>query len=192
MKEPHRKGQASHSGPESCDGLRKESGEALTGESAGRAIELRNHESGTPTLLSEAEGYTTGGIRGEPHEGPAQSKTLSMRGHFLHGNRDTPAAPDDGVTAGRSVKAINHKTDAHAAGESHGCIVPEKLPNKGGSETPPEAMEGRHPTKRNAPQTATHGTLSPDCVPSGLGRVRKAASLTFAFTPTTQGKNRMR
>ena len=53
MKEPHRKGQASHSGPESCDGLRKESGEALTGGIAGRAIELRNLVSGTPVLLPQ-------------------------------------------------------------------------------------------------------------------------------------------
>lgn len=36
MKEPHSEGVASHTGPESCVGVRKDAGEALTGEGTGR------------------------------------------------------------------------------------------------------------------------------------------------------------
>ena len=50
MKQPYKKGVASHLGPESCAGARKDIGEALTGGHAGRAIEPRNQRSGVPTL----------------------------------------------------------------------------------------------------------------------------------------------
>jgi len=42
MKEPHTEGLAPHGGPESCVGVRKDDGDALTGVRAGRAIEPRN------------------------------------------------------------------------------------------------------------------------------------------------------
>ena len=37
MREPHKKGVAHHLGPESCTGVRKDAGEALTGVHAGQA-----------------------------------------------------------------------------------------------------------------------------------------------------------
>ena len=58
MKEPYMKDPASHHNPESCAGLREEMGEALTGESAGRAMELRKHQFRGPILLVEGEGNT--------------------------------------------------------------------------------------------------------------------------------------
>ena len=60
MKEPYIEGLANHDDPESCVGARKDVGEALTGARAGRAIEPRNPQFGVPTLLTEAEGNTTG------------------------------------------------------------------------------------------------------------------------------------
>jgi len=42
MKELYIEGVATHGGPESCVGVRKGVGEALTGVCAGRAIEPRN------------------------------------------------------------------------------------------------------------------------------------------------------
>ena len=50
MKEPYIEGLATHADPESCVGVREEVGEALTGARAGRDIELRNHQTGVPTL----------------------------------------------------------------------------------------------------------------------------------------------
>jgi hypothetical protein len=61
MREPYKKGIASHLGPESCVVSRKVEHEALTGGQAGWAIEPRNgaHFRG-PTLSSLAEGNTMG------------------------------------------------------------------------------------------------------------------------------------
>ena len=90
MKESHRKDLASHPDPESCGGGRKATGEALTMSHAGQPSSCEIMKPGVPTLLSRAEGNTTGGDIGEPSADPAQSKTLRMRGNLLHGNREVP------------------------------------------------------------------------------------------------------
>ena len=61
MKESHRKGLASHPGPESCGCFRKDPAEALTGVHAGEVLSREIRQSGVPTLLCEAEGSTRGG-----------------------------------------------------------------------------------------------------------------------------------
>ena len=38
MREPHKKGVANHFGPESCDWVRKDTGEALTGVHTGQVL----------------------------------------------------------------------------------------------------------------------------------------------------------
>ena len=131
MKESHRKGIANHSGPESCRGGGNSAREALTGENTGREIELRNQESGVPTMLRQAEGNTQGDGQGKTPRDPAESKALRMCGHSLHGNRETPGAPSADGAVGRSEKATNLKSDMHTNGESHGPTVPKKPPNKG-------------------------------------------------------------
>jgi hypothetical protein len=80
MKEPYVEGVAIHDGPESCVGLRKGASEALTGVSAGQAIEPRNQRSGVPTSLTEAEGNIAGGAKREPSADPARSKNQGMHG----------------------------------------------------------------------------------------------------------------
>ena len=66
MREPYKKGVASHLGPESCVVSRKAGHEALTGVQAGRAIEPRNgaYFRG-PTLSSNAEGEMMGVVKRE-------------------------------------------------------------------------------------------------------------------------------
>jgi hypothetical protein len=59
MKEPYVEGVANHNDPESCACPRKGAGEALTGVHTGRVLS-REMQSGAPTLLSEAEGHTSG------------------------------------------------------------------------------------------------------------------------------------
>lgn len=59
MKEPYIEGVANHDDPESCVGARKGSGEALTGARTGWLLSREIKSSGTPTLLTEAEGNTT-------------------------------------------------------------------------------------------------------------------------------------
>ncbi len=173
MKEPYRKGLASHSDPESCVGRSNPASEALTGENTGREIELRNQESGVPTGLHAAEGKTQSGVKGELPRDPAESKALRMCGHSLHGNREAPGAPATDGAAGRPEKVTNHTSGVYAHGESDGPIVPEKPPNKGWAAA--EAVEERGPTKRNVQQTAASGTQRPTNASFGLLRVREAA-----------------
>ena len=66
MKELHRKGLATHPGPESCADSRKAVGEALTGENAGQPLSCEIHTTREPTLLTEAEGNTLSGANSKP------------------------------------------------------------------------------------------------------------------------------
>ena len=58
MKEPYGEGRASHTGPESCAGVRKGAGEALTGAPAGRVSSREIPHFRVPTLSMQAEGHT--------------------------------------------------------------------------------------------------------------------------------------
>ena len=76
MQEPYRQGLASQPGPESCVGLRKEPGEALTGEDADQALSCEINTTRGPTPLTEAEGHTGRDAQGQSRSAQAQSKTL--------------------------------------------------------------------------------------------------------------------
>jgi hypothetical protein len=129
--------------------------------------------SGVPTLLSEAEGHTEDGVNGEPSSGPAQSKTLSMRGNSSHGNREIPSTSLADGAEDRRGKAYGRKPRMHVVGKSDGCVVPKNPPNKG--MRPAEAVEGRRPTEGNsvlASSPQTQSWTGESCV---LYRVRLAA-----------------
>ena len=99
-------------------------------------IELRNHPSGVPTSLTGREGNTMRSASASCVIGPAESKTLGMRGSSMHENREIPAAPLGGnrmPPAGRSGKACGHNPDAYAAGKSDTSVVPVNAGNKAGS-----------------------------------------------------------
>src|ERR1035441_6294372 len=78
------------------------------------------------------------------------------------------------VAAGRLEKAVSRKSSMYAGGESDGCVVPSKCPNKGG-QAPAEGMEGRQPTKENIGQATAPRTQSRISELSDLLGVRKAA-----------------
>ncbi len=105
MEEPYTEGVAIHGDPESCVGVRKGAGEALTGVRAGWAIEPRNQRFGVPTLSNYAEGNIVGSAMRELLADPARSENLCMRGTFMRENREIPrfARHRDRV-AGRSGK----------------------------------------------------------------------------------------
>jgi len=171
MKEPYSEGLASHTDPESCVGAREDTGEALTRAHAGEVLSCEIDQSGTPTLLSEAEGNVGHSDKGELCASPAQSETLSMRGNSLHGNRRVPGVPPPDGRGGRLGKAGSHKPDVHIPGKSDDCIVPRKLPNKGMGDMLAEVVEGRRSTKGNTERTATPRTQSRKSVLSGMQRV---------------------
>lgn len=119
------------------------------------AMELRNHPSGAPTALSGTEGNTIRGASASRVIGPAESKTLRMRGRSMHENREIPAAPAGWhrrPSAGRSGKACGHNPDAHAVGKSDTSVVPVSAGNKarwpggaeghGGTVNPPRDRKG--------------------------------------------------
>jgi hypothetical protein len=183
MKEPYGEGLASRTGPESCVGLRKATGEALTGAHADQPLSSEIKAIGTPTLLTCAEGNIGCDARRESCPSPAESKTLCMRGNSLHGNREIPSVPAADGAAGRSEKVNSRTSDMHADGKSDGPIVPEKLPNNDGANSSAEVVEGRGPTKGNTLQTAVVRTQSRSATSIGLQGVREAGGENCMFTP---------
>lgn len=88
MREPYRKGLATHPDPESCGVAREGGAEALTGARAGRAMEPRNHPFGVPTLYLVTEGNTAAGASASPARAPRGRGNLRMLGNSMHGNRE--------------------------------------------------------------------------------------------------------
>ena len=104
----------------------------------------------------------------------AQSKTPGMHGNSARGNRETPSTPIAQIAAGRLEKALSQKSNMHVGGESDGCVLPSKCPNKSGQPLA-EGMEGRQSTKENIEQAAAPRTQSRIGELSDLLGVRKAA-----------------
>lgn len=177
MKVRYRKGIANHPDPESCGGVREGVVEALTGESAGQPLSREIRQSGTPTLLSEAEGHTDEGATREPSEGPARSKTLSMRRRSLNRNCEISSVPAEQFAAGGSGKAIGRKPDIHAGEKSDACVVPMKGPNNSAAGKPvvAEGLEGRRAAKSNAETFPAPRTQSRTSASTGLDGVREVA-----------------
>ena len=120
-----------------------------------------------------------------------------MHGTSTRENRETLAVPDPKLGVGRSRKVMSHNLDVHAGRESDGCVVPAKCPNKGGSLSPAEGMEGRRPTKENTGQVAACQIQSWGNALAGLHRVREAAKREqsspshLRFDARICGKSRM-
>ena len=154
---------ASDHGPESCAGGGNVAGEALTGGSAGQPLSSEIKRSGVPTVLTRREGNMGCRDRRERRSGPTESKTLSMHGHSMHENRETPAAPASGRQAGRSGKARGRNPDMDAAGESDIGVVPGNVPNKAGS-----GEVGGHGGTGNPPRNRKGGDGNPLPTPNGV------------------------
>src|SRR5262245_17902614 len=151
MKEPYGEGVANHTGPESCIGGRKAADEALTGENAGEVLSSEITLTGMPTPCERREGHTHGDVNRESSEDPAESKTLRMRGHSMHGNREIPSLFADDDAADRPEKVISRTSGVHGEGKSDSRIVPKNQSNKGQG-GPAETGEGRRLAKGNSQQ----------------------------------------
>ena len=103
MKELYIEGVANHDGPESCVGVRKDGGEALTGVRAGRAIEPRNHRiRGADAVDRSGRQHRRPRYR-EPPADPARSKNPGMHGISMRENREIPRSPVGSIT-GRAAQ----------------------------------------------------------------------------------------
>jgi len=111
---------------------------------------------------------------GEAINDPAESKTLSMRGNSLHGNREVSRVPDGG-SQGRLGKAEANEPSMNAREKSHRSVVPEKRPNEPGEELGEEGVEGRGLAKGNTGEATAPRTQGREDASSGLDRVREAA-----------------
>ena len=78
-------------------------------------------------------------------------------------------------SVGRLEKVMNHNSNTNVGRESDGRVTPAKCPNKGGSLSPAEGMEGRRPTKENTGQASASQMQSWGNALDGLQRVREAA-----------------
>jgi hypothetical protein len=131
MKELCRKGVASHPDAE--------------GGSVGRVLSCEIIATGVPASFCMAEG-NVGGLRNREHPADsAQSETPGVHGNSARGNWETPLTPSAQIAEGRLEKALSQKS-MHVGGESDGCILLPKCPNKSGKPLA-EDMEGRQPTK---------------------------------------------
>jgi len=107
MKESYGEGVATHTGPESCVSVRKDPGEALTGERTGRVFTRERAN------LRDADALGAGG---RPHHArryrktyasPARSQTPSMFGHTLAGTQESPDSPVAARATGRVGKSMD-------------------------------------------------------------------------------------
>ena len=107
MKESYGEGPATHTGPESCVGVRKDDGETLTGERAGRVFSRER------TSLRSADAVRRSG---RPHSvrrqretgrGSARSETPSMYRHTSRENREGLWPPVADGAAGRIGKSTD-------------------------------------------------------------------------------------
>ena len=96
MKVSYIEGLATHDGPESCAGVRKDAGEALTGVRAGWVLSREIHAPPQGGLLRGADVLEYSGRQhpsrrfGETTRDPARSETPRMYGGTLLGNREIP------------------------------------------------------------------------------------------------------
>lgn len=114
MEDAYSEGLANHTGPESCVGVRKDAGEALTGEGAGWVLSREIHAPPRGGLLRGADAVELGGRRdlqrreGERLRDPARSETPSMHaGRTSCGNREIPSAS----AIARSAERIGKSKD---------------------------------------------------------------------------------
>src|SRR3989442_12418876 len=104
MKESHTEGPASHGDPESCEGARKDSAEALTGAHAGgvSSREIRRHQGADAVDLSGRQ-HTRARQR-ERAGDPARSKNSSTRGNSTRKNPENPHLTSGSGPGGGAAK----------------------------------------------------------------------------------------
>jgi len=99
---------ANHDDPESCVGIRKDAGEALTGEHAGRVLSREKFTVQGADAV-EISGRQHGLVRyGKRQSGPAWSETSRTRGSPCKGTGRSSGWPFGKVRPGRSASARSY------------------------------------------------------------------------------------
>jgi hypothetical protein len=179
MKRSHRKDAANHPDPESCGTGRKAHHEALTGVDAGEVFSREIRQSGSPTLLSKAEGNMQVNAKASSPTDP-RGRRPSARTEASHAGTGRPhTPPSDDKRLERSTKANRHTVGMSGCGESDESIVSKRPANRiqKTDRVFPEAelAERRDSIKRNMGQPGTSRTQSRNHeVSPRLERVRQS------------------
>ena len=99
---------ANHDGPESCVGIRKGVGEALTGEHAGRVLSREKLTSRAPTLWRKAEGNTGWGAMASTGPALRGPRPLARVEAICTGTGRSSGWPFGKVHPGRSASARSY------------------------------------------------------------------------------------
>ena len=161
MKVSYDEGLASHIGPESCGGVRKERSRSVDRGTCGLGIESRKIQNRRADAYSVARKATPHQVAiARPRAGAAGSQTSCTHGRIL---REMPspleAKPPDRkpgdpafglrLSAGPCREPERGTTAMHECGKSDRFVVPMKSPNKGGVLLPAEGMEERRLAKES-------------------------------------------
>jgi hypothetical protein len=122
MKESYSKGIATHAGPESCEGVREDALEALTGGTAGRDIGRRNQDKlqGAEALMACGRQHQAA-RKGESGLIPARSKTHGMPGRLRRRSWEIPGSTARGARRPPREPLRGHDEDARTweVGQAH-------------------------------------------------------------------------
>ena len=192
MKVSHDEGLASHVGSESCVVIREDTGEALTGESAGWVLssEILNVRD-ADAVMSRGRQHRSVRQR-EDRPGPAESKTPGTHRSNSRGSREIPgSAWVSNSSPRREPKGHDGDARTREVGQAHStCEVSEQgwwcATGCGGD-------GGKGPGQGEAASAnQAHGTQSP--VPQGGPATRAGAATIGGLPPVRliQGKSPVR
>jgi hypothetical protein len=180
VKVRYREGLAIHPDLESCAGVRKGTGEALTGADVSR-VSSREIDPNTSGCLryQDRRGATSGVplCKREVRSDPARS--LDPVRASKHTSRKTggPMVDHNGWYGGPHHESQGSTMVMNDHGKSDGPILPVKLPNKGGgAPRSAEGVEGRGPAKGNLFQQSRVRTQWREALQHGLERIRQAVN----------------
>jgi RNA-directed DNA polymerase len=196
MKRSYRKDVAHHPDPKSCGAGRKARHEALTGADAGEVSSREIRASGSPTLLSEAEGNMQVNAKASSPADSRGRRPFARIEASSAGTGRPHAPPRDDNRLERPAKAISQTAGRRGYGESDESVVSKKPANRiqktqwGFSEA--ELAEKRDSIKRNAGQLGTSRTQSRNqrCHPGW--NVCVETHTWDRFDARTQDKSRVR
>ena len=192
MRESHSEDQASHAGPESCEGVGNGALEALTGEPAGRAIEPRNTviDREADTLMTNGRPYRAC-RNGKARPAPARSENQGMWGSFLRGSREIPCLAQRRERLGPWRESSGSTTPTYGHGKSDRSILPRKSANKAGVR---QACGGADGGKGEGQGESLHANQPPGTVRVRLQRelegIRMAVKYRLAVI--TRGRSPVR
>ena len=150
MKESYGEGVASHTDPESCAGVREDTGEALTGVHAGRVLSFEKVKNrGADAMLLNGRQHRAHRYR-QMCTGPRVVVDPAHAWKLPTQELGDPV-PDPGRWhQGPRRESQGNKTAMYGHGKSDRSIVPKKLANKGPDVSrPAERAEGRDLAKGN-------------------------------------------